>query len=103
MKRVALILALLAPASLAFGADPKAGEAAYAKSCKNCHGAAGTPAAAMAKMFPTMGDLSSAKVQAISDADMKKVITEGKGKMPASTALSATPDDVVAFVRSLKK
>ncbi len=103
MKTAVLILALLAPASSMLAADAKAGGAAYDKSCKNCHGAAGTPNATMAKMFPTMGDLSSAKVQAVSDAELKKVITDGKGKMPASKTLTVPPDDVVAFIRTLKK
>jgi hypothetical protein len=35
---------------------------------------------------------------------MKKVITEGKGKMkPVKTISAAEADDVVAYVHSLKK
>ncbi len=55
----------------------------------------------MAKVFPTMPDLASAKVQAESDAELIKAISEGKGKMPAQKAAPAA--DVVAFLRTLKK
>jgi hypothetical protein len=36
--------------------------------------------------------------------EMKKIITEGKGKMrPVSAVMGAATDNVVAYVRSLKK
>ncbi len=101
MKKTLLLIALLAPASLVFGADAKAGAAAYAKSCTGCHGPAGGGNPAMAKVFPTMPDLTSAKVQAESDAELMKAISEGKGKMPAQKTAPAA--DVVAFLRTLKK
>jgi mono/diheme cytochrome c family protein len=69
-------------ASAAFGADAKAGQAIYDKSCKSCHGADGTPNAAVAKMMKVdMKDLKASEVQALSDEDMKEIITKGKGKM----------------------
>ncbi|HEY6989036.1 MAG TPA: cytochrome c [Bryobacteraceae bacterium] len=88
-----------------FAADAKAGHALYDKACRSCHGADGTPNAAIAKMMKVeMKDLKSAEVQGMSDADMKKVITEGKGKMkPVKTISAAEADDVVAYVHSLKK
>jgi len=104
MKTAALSIALLAfVCSAANAADAKAGEAGYEKSCKGCHGAAGTANPGIAKMFPTIPELSSAKVQGESDADLKTVITTGKGKMKAVTTLTASPDDVIAYVRTLKK
>jgi ribosomal protein L19E len=59
----------------------------------------------MAKMMKVdMQDLKSTEVQAMSDDDIKKVITDGKGKMkPVKTVSGASLDDVVAYVRSLKK
>jgi mono/diheme cytochrome c family protein len=101
MKKTMVLTVALGIAGSLYGADPKAGGAAFDKSCKGCHGPAGTGNPAMAKMFPNMPDLSSAAVQSKSDADLAKVITEGKGKMPAMKA--APTDDVVAFVRTLKK
>jgi hypothetical protein len=47
--------------------------------------------------------LGSKEVQSKSDAELKKAITEGKGKMKPVAGLSAKQvDDVVAFVRTLK-
>ena len=94
---------LSATTGLAF--DAKAGQAAYEKSCKSCHGADGTPNAAIAKMMKVeMRDLKSAEVQAMTDDDLKKIVTGGKGKMKPVKAVSASSaSDVVAYVRSLKK
>src|SRR3954451_16076150 len=106
MKTILTVSVLLAvPAVGALAADAKAGQAAYDKSCKSCHGADGTPNAAIAKMMKVeMKDLNSAEIQAMSDADLKKVITEGKGKMKSvKTVSAADADNVVAYIRSLKQ
>jgi mono/diheme cytochrome c family protein len=97
-----LFLLMTAGAS---AADVKAGQAAYDKSCKSCHGADGTPNAAMAKALKVdMRDLKSADVQKSSDADFAKAITAGTGKMrPVAAVTGPSVDDVVAYVRSLKK
>lgn len=99
-----LTLACLSAAA-AVAADAKAGQAVYDKSCKTCHGPDGTANPAIAKMMKVdMQDLKSADVQAMSDDEIKKIIAGGKGKMRPVTAVSgAASDDVVAYVRSLKK
>jgi hypothetical protein len=51
----------------------------------------------------TIPELGSAEVQGKSDADLVKVINDGKGKMKPVKTLSAAPEDVAAFVRTLKK
>ena len=52
MRRIVTILILTAAAAAScFAADAKAGQAAYDRSCKSCHGADGTPNAAVAKMM----------------------------------------------------
>ncbi len=86
-------------------ADAKAGQAVYDKSCKSCHGPDGSGNPAIAKAFKVdMRDLKSPDVQAMSDDDLKKVITDGKGKMkPVASVTGAAADNVVAYVRSLKK
>jgi mono/diheme cytochrome c family protein len=97
-----LVAALLAGACLvstAARADVKAGEATFKAKCAMCHGADGKGKEAM-----KTGDLASADVQKMSDADLSGMITNGKGKMPAYKTL--TPEqvkDLVAFIRSLKK
>jgi hypothetical protein len=66
-------------------------------------GRQGAPNPAIAKMMKVeMKDLSSAEVQNLSDDDMKKIITEGKGKMKPVKAVTDVAA-VIAYVRSLKK
>ncbi len=86
-------------------ADAKAGKDVYDKSCKSCHGADGTANPGVAKMMKVdIPDLKSPAVQAMSDADLKKIVSEGKGKMkPAASVTGASLDNVVAYVHSLKK
>ena len=108
MKRTgyaALFLALVAsPAAFAGGAgDATAGKGVYAKHCAACHGADGKGNDALAKMMKvTIPPMASKEVQGLSDADLSKVITEGKGKMPPMKTLSsADVANVVAFIRSI--
>lgn len=92
-------------AELAIGADAAAGQAVYTKACKSCHGADGTANPAVAKMMKVdMKDLKSAEVQSMSAADLRAIIESGKGKMkPIKTVSGADLDNVVAYVKSLKK
>src|SRR5713226_10150438 len=101
---VSAVLLLTLPAGLAL-ADATAGKAVYDRACKSCHGASGAANPAIAKMMKVeMKDLGSAEVQAHSDADLKKVITDGQGKMkPIKTVMGKDIDDVIAYVRTLKK
>ncbi len=105
MRNVLIVLTLsLTPAAVALAANATAGQAVYAKSCKTCHGADGTPNPAIAKMMKVdMKDLKSPEVQGMSNDDIKKVVTDGKGKMKPITAVTGgSVDDVVAYVHSLK-
>jgi len=106
MRTILISIAMAAlSAGAVFAADAKAGEAVYEKSCKSCHGADGTPNPPIAKMMKVeMRDLKSPEVQSRSDADLKKVVTDGQGKMkPTASVTGGSVDNVVAFVRSLKK
>ena len=87
----------------AFGAAAE-GKAIFGTKCKGCHGADGQGNPAIAKMMKvTMHPLGSAEVQSKSDAELKKIITEGTGKMKAQTLTAKQADDVVAYLRTLKK
>jgi len=99
-----LFCAALAIQAFAAG-DATAGKAIYDKSCKSCHGAAGVANPAIAKMMKVeMKDLGSAEVQGLSDDAIKKIISTGQGKMkPIASVTGKSADDVVAFVRTLKK
>ena len=85
--------------------DATAGKAVYDKACKMCHGADGAPNAGIAKsMKVTMAHLGDSAVQATSDDDLKAIITKGKGKMkPTKGVAGKAADDVVAYVRTMKK
>jgi cytochrome c6 len=81
---------------LSLSAQAQDGAATYKAKCAMCHGTDGSKI--------TAHDLTAAAAQGMSDADLAAVITNGKGKMPASKSLK--PDQVtalVAYVRTLKK
>ncbi len=101
----AIVVLIVLAAMPAVAADATAGKAVYDKKCKVCHGANGEGNAGMAKALNvTIPPLGGADVQKMSDADLKKVVTDGKGKMKPVSGLSASDvDNVVAYVRSLKK
>lgn len=105
MRCILLALGFAAAAATALpAADASAGKAAYDKSCKSCHGADGTANPAIAKMMKVdMKDLKSADVQSMSDDELKKVITEGKGKMKPVSSAASSAGDIVAYIRTWKK
>jgi len=102
MRSFLVVLGFAAAADSLKAADATAGKAVYDKSCKSCHGPDGTPSAGMAKAM-NLRDLKSPEVQAMSDGDLAKVITDGKGKMKPVASASASAADIVAYLRSLKK
>ncbi len=104
MKKTAILLIFATSLALAAG-NATAGKAAYEKACRSCHGADGVANANIAKMMKVdIKDLGSAAVQGHSDADLKKIVTEGQGKMkPVKTVTGGDIDNVVAYVRTLKK
>jgi mono/diheme cytochrome c family protein len=105
MRSLLIVLGLTATAVTAVdAADATAGKAAYDKSCKSCHGADGTPNPAIAKMMKVdMRDLKSGEVQATSDDDLKKIISDGKGKMKPVASATGSAADIVAYIRTWKK
>ncbi len=98
-----LTLAIVFSVASAVSFGQSAGEATYKAKCQSCHGAAGTPNPAMAKMM---------NIKAASDPDIKKLtedqmidsVKNGKGKMqPFKDKLSDQEiKDSVTFYRGLK-
>ena len=106
MRTILTTLALVGlSAAAVFAADAAAGKATFDQSCKACHAADGAGNPAIAKMMKVeMKALGSAEVQAMSDDSLKKVVTDGKGKMKPVTAVTGKAlDNVVAYIRTLKK
>jgi mono/diheme cytochrome c family protein len=85
--------------------DAAAGKDTYMKKCKTCHAEDGHGNDGMAKLLKTtIPPLDGSEVQKMSDADIKKIIVEGKGKMKPVQGLSdAEIDNVIAYVRTMKK
>ena len=104
MKKIQFgTVTLLVFGGLAFAGAPE-GKAVFTAKCQSCHGANGEGKPAVGKMFGvTMPALASKEVQSQSDADLKKVILAGKGKMkPVAGVSDEQAGDIVAFVRTLK-
>lgn len=105
-----LVVLALAVALLAIGIPSSAiaadadGAAIYKGKCAACHGADGTGNTTVGKSMK-IRDLHSADVQKQSDADLTKIVTDGKGKMTGykGKLSDAEIKAVVGFVRSLKK
>lgn len=104
MKRVIIATIVFAGiASLARAGVPE-GKTLFASKCQPCHGPNGEGKPAIAKMYNvTMPALASKEVQGKNDAELKKIITAGQGKMrPVSGLTDQQVNDIVAFVRTLK-
>lgn len=85
--------------------DVSAGKVVYDNKCMICHGANGASATGYAKALGLEpAHLGSDRVQKKSDAELKKIILEGSGKMKPLKGLSDIDiDNVIAYVRTLGK
>lgn len=104
LSLVCIIAVFMITPAFAAG-DAAAGKGLYSKRCASCHGAAGEGKETIAKTLKVeLRHLGSKEVQAMSDADFKKTIREGKGKMKGVAGVDEkAADDLVAYLRTLKK
>jgi cytochrome c6 len=103
-KSIRSKVALAAILSMAGVAGFAQGDATYKAKCQSCHGASGmadTGAGKAMKVKPA----NDPDVKAMSEADMIKVTTDGKGKMPAykGKLSDAEIKGAVDFFRTLGK
>ena len=102
----AVIILWSAPFARAQQGDTTAGKATFTKSCATCHGADGnSPKEAIAKLLKAeIPHLGASEIQAKSDDEIKKVITEGYQKMkPVKGLADKDVRNLIAFVRTIKK
>ncbi len=110
MKTCALLAVIVifsaAPAAFAQAkGDAAEGKQAFMQHCAVCHGADGNGKPAIAQALKvTFPPLGGKEVQSLSDAEIAKVIAEGKGKMPAVHGVTKKDvANIIAFIRTLKK
>jgi mono/diheme cytochrome c family protein len=103
MKK-SLVLTLLFALVLVPVALAEDGAAIFKGKCAMCHGPDGAGQTTMGKNLG-LRNLGSADVQKQTDAELTKITTDGKGKMPSYKAklTAAQITDVVKFLRTLKK
>jgi mono/diheme cytochrome c family protein len=77
----ATLTAIAIMSFLSFSAQAQDASGIYKAKCAMCHGSDGSKIAAR--------DLQAAAAQGMSDADLSAIITNGKGKMPASKIAEA--------------
>jgi len=94
---VAMLIALALP--VAAFAD---GAAIFKTKCAACHGPDGAGQTPVGKNLKLV-DLRSPEAQKLTDAEITKLLTEGKGKMPKANLSADDQKAVIAFIRSLKK
>jgi mono/diheme cytochrome c family protein len=100
-KSILVVLAVAFVFSATALAD---GAGDFKAKCAMCHGADGTGSTPTGTALKVR-DLSSANVQAQTDAQLTDIVTNGKGKMPAYKG-KLTDDQIkglVGFIRSLAK
>ncbi len=102
LAMASIITTVILVASVAV-ADPAPGAAGIFKTkCASCHGTDGSGQTTVGKSLK-IRDLRSPEVQKQTDADLQKIITDGKGKMPAFKAKLSIADisSLVAYIRGM--
>jgi mono/diheme cytochrome c family protein len=102
---VILVTVIFAALPLFAAGDAATGKDAYMKKCATCHGPDGLGKDQIAQMMKIkFVPLGAAEVQGKSDADLKKIATQGGGKMKAVKDVDdKMADDIVAFLRTFAK
>ncbi len=96
-----LVICFMYPSSFA-QTDPA--EDLFKSKCATCHGPDGAAKTTMGTMLK-IRDLKSDDVQKQSDAELNRIITKGKNKMPAfdGKLKKEQIDQLVGFIRQLAK
>ena len=105
VRRFSLLLALLALVYLAGCGRNERMDLIYGQRCANCHGPGGRGDGPMAAALPVAPPNFRATVQRLSNRQIRRVIAEGKGAMPAfDPALRPSEvNDMLQMVRFLSR
>ena len=99
-SQIVLAATMLLAGVFCFAQD---GAATYKAKCAMCHGPTGTPSAGMGKAMG-IKPVSDPSMQALTVTQIEAAVKEGKGKMkPVASVTGPAVDNVVAYVKSLKK
>ena len=103
MKSLSLTIGFLVLAASSAAAQDLDGKALYVKNCQKCHGATGTPSAAMAKMNPTMKPMT-AELLSKTDAEYVTLLSNGSenGKKKAMKD-KMTPEEMTAVMKYVRE
>lgn len=85
--------------------QPVDGASLFAKTCASCHGAKGTPVAAMAHAMPGLPDFAAASTASVPDSVLTDAIANGKGRIMQaykSRLSSAQIAALVQYIRTFK-
>lgn len=102
MKKASLLACMLAVScTLSFAAE--SGEALYKAKCASCHGVDGKGQTPIGKKL-NIKDLGSNDVQNKHDSELKLIIENGKGKMPAykGKLTDEQIESLVTYLRTFK-
>jgi mono/diheme cytochrome c family protein len=104
-----LIVLGLAPMAMAASSkgNPEAGKKIYLESCQSCHGPTGKGDSDMAAyLTPPPANLAAKATQAKTEAQLRKVILEGRPGTAMASFEGAFEEaqlaDLIAYIRSLK-
>jgi mono/diheme cytochrome c family protein len=102
---IAALLGVALAIQAAGASNATVGKTVYSNKCMICHGADGEGATGYAKALGLEpARLSSDRVQKKTDAELKKIILEGSGKMKPRKDLGETDiENVIAYVRNFRK
>ena len=103
LKR-ALVLACLLVVGCTLSLAADSGESVYKAKCASCHGPDGKGQTAIGKRL-NLKDLTSGDVQNKHDSELKLIIQDGKGKMPAykGKLTDEQIESLVTYLRALKQ
>jgi mono/diheme cytochrome c family protein len=104
MKKIAFLVLLTTTCAASAVAENAPAKDLFVSKCAICHGADGSARTTIGKSMK-IRDFHSSEVQKQTDADLKAIIKQGKGKMPAfeGKLTEAQIDQLIAYIRELAK